>query len=393
MSNKKYFVLFASYLVLIFGLFFYSFTQVDLNLTLPNFPITQDLQKILIQIGYFQRPLSAAIFLTLVLLLMIYYLLFLYLIKRNKFTERKIWFLIIFISGILIFAYSAFSYDLFNYIFWARIFTHYGLSPYQFRPLDFPNDSWIRFMRWTHTTYNHGPVFLGLSFIPSFLGLGKFTLTLFNFKLLMTFGYLGSVFLIGKIMEKIKPQDKLFSISFFAFNPLIIIESLVSSHNDTLMLFFVLVSFYLLILRKKISSFFFLFLSAGIKFLSVSFFPFYFLALLKQQVNWFLFIKMMIFVFLVSLIPVIVQRETYPWYFITVIGLSSLIAGNKFVTIAIASLTLGLLLRYAPFLYFGHYQPPVPSLTLWLTLIPLGFSLLIWIITEFFCLKSSKRKT
>ncbi|MCL4382918.1 hypothetical protein M1545_03955 [Patescibacteria group bacterium] len=393
MNNKSYFILAISYLILIFALFFYSFTQVDLNLTLPNFPITRDLQNIFIKIGYFQRPLSAVIFLIIILLLILFYFLFLSLVKKNKFTERKIWFLLIFLSGILLFAYAAFSYDLFNYLFWARIFTHYGLSPYQFRPLDFPDDSWIRFMRWTHTTYNHGPVFLGLSLIPSFLGLGKFTLTLFNFKLLMTLGYLGSAFFISKIMEKIKPQDKLFSLFFFAFNPLIIIESLVSSHNDILMLFFALVSFYLLILRKKISSFFFLFLSFGIKFISVSFLPFYFLALLRKNVNWFLFIKMLLFGFLVSLIPVIVQRESYPWYFITVIGMASLIAESRFVTMMTMGLTLGLLLRYAPFLYFGHYQPPVSDLTLWLTLIPLGISLLIWIITGFYSLKFSKRKS
>ncbi len=393
MSNKSYLILIISYLIIIFALFFYSFTQVDLNLTLPNFPITRDLQKSFIQIGYFQRPLSMTIFLIIIFLLILSYFFFLSLIKKNKLTERKIWFLIILISGILLFAYAAFSYDLFNYLFWARIFTHYGLSPYQFRPLDFPDDSWVRFMRWTHTTYNHGPVFLGLSFLPSFLGLGKFTLTLFNFKLLMTLGYLGSVFFVGKIMEKIKPQEKLFSMTFFAFNPLIIIESLVSSHNDILMLFFALVSFYLLILRKKISSFCFLFLSAGIKFVSLSFLPFYFLVLLRKSVNWFLFVKMMIFGFFVSLIPVIVQREPYPWYFITVIGMASLIAESRFVTIMAMGLTLGLLLRYAPFLYFGHYQPPVSDLTLWLTLLPLGISFLIWIIIEFYSLKFSKRKS
>jgi hypothetical protein len=33
--------------------------------------------------------------------------------------------------------------------------------------------------------------------------------------------------------------------------------------------------------------------------------------------------------------------------------------------------SLGLLLRYAPFFYFGHWDPPVLTIKTWVTLVPI----------------------
>jgi hypothetical protein len=334
------------------------------------------------QIGYFNRPLSTAIFLLLIFILYTLYFILLLLVKEKKIDERKIWLLIGLTIGVLIFSYPAFSHDIFNYMFWARIATYYNLSPYQFKPLDFPDDSWIRFMHWTHVTYNHGPVFLLLSLIPSFLGFNKFLLILVNFKLLFSLSFLGSAYLIRKIIEKIKPENKVFALTFFAFNPLIIIESLVSAHNDILMLFFALISFYLLMIRKNLLSVLTLLVSVGVKFLTVSFLPLYLLTFFSKKVNWPLLLKMIITFFLISLIPAIGEREPYPWYFVSVIGLASLVVNSRFIRITIIGLSLGLLMRYAPFLYFGDYQSPVPTLTFWLTIAPLILSIIVWSVTR-----------
>ena len=48
----------------------------------------------------------------------------------------------------------------------------------------------------------------------------------------MGLSFLGSCYLIYKISGKIFPENKIFNTVFFAFNPLIIIECLVSAHND-----------------------------------------------------------------------------------------------------------------------------------------------------------------
>ena len=384
MDKISFKLLAISYLMTVLGLFFYSFTQVDLNLTLSQASVFQNFQRFFIHIGYFNRPLSTTIFIFLIFLLTACYLLLLWLITHKKITEKQVWLLIILISGILLFSYPAFSYDIFNYMFDARIFTHYGLNPYQYKALDFSTDPWIRFMHWTHRTYPYGPLFLPLSLIPSFLGLGTFILTLFNFKLLAVISFLGSTFLIGKIMEKIEPARKLLAVAFFALNPLIIIETLVSGHNDLFMLTFALISIYFLIFGKKVWSLIFLFASAGIKFVTIVLFPLYLILFMIKQLRWHLFFRAIILFLLLSLIPVIIQREPYPWYFIPVFGIASFLVEDFSVICLTSGLSVGLLLRYAPFLYFGDYEMPVPVLKTWLTVIPLALSLAILMTARFF---------
>ena len=107
------------------------------------------------------------------------------------------------------------------------------------------------------------------------------------------------------------------------------------------------------------------------------------LAFLKK-VDWRLIFRLMILLFLLALIPVIGQREPYPWYFIPVLGIGSLLTDSASITLISFGLTAGLLLRYAPFLYFGDYEMPVPVLMTWLTVIPLALSLAILMMTRFF---------
>ena len=150
-----------AYFFVLFLLSIYSYSQIDLNLTLLQTPWFLSFKSALINLGYYNRPLSTVIFTVLVLLL--------YIIKPKK--------IILAIGGVCLISllsYPFLSHDFFNYIFDARIVTLYHQNPYFFKALDFPNDTWIRFMQWTHRTYPYGPVWLVLTIIPSFLGFGKF---------------------------------------------------------------------------------------------------------------------------------------------------------------------------------------------------------------------------
>ena len=142
----------------IIGFFLYSFTQIDLSLTLSKASVWQDIQKSFQHIGYFQRPLSTLIFLILTLFLFLIYSLYLKFSLANKLTRKKVWYLIIFISIVLSFSYNAFSYDIFNNIFDAKILTYYHQNPFIHKALDFPNDPMLSFMHWTHRTYPYGPM-------------------------------------------------------------------------------------------------------------------------------------------------------------------------------------------------------------------------------------------
>ncbi len=344
-----------TYFLTLILLVIYSYTQVDLNLTLSGNFYYQNLQQILTQIGYFNRPLSTFIYLVLLFSLFIHYLLFLRLIRRNLIKKSYLIKLIAFSTAILFLAYPAFSHDIFNYIFDARIVGLYGLNPYEYKALDFPNDQWVRFMHWTHRTYPYGPFWVVLTLPFYFLGFGKFVLTLLSFKLLFVISYLGSTFLIFKIMTIIKKNQALLSLGWFALNPLILIESLVSPHNEITMLTLTLASIYLLMRKKVIRSFFLMLLAGGIKFISWIYIPIiYFIN--KDQKNIEKYLKILLFLTALLLAPVVYLRELYPWYIIPILGLGSFLLSSKILNALLIGFSFGSMLQYIPYLYTGEYS-------------------------------------
>ena len=136
-----------------FALVFYSFTQVDLSLTLMRVDFWQMIQKSFQYIGYYNRPLSTVIFVLIVFALSFQYFVLLLLSYKNRITKRTLWVLIFLTSIILLFSYPAFSYDIFNYMFYAKTIAFYGKNPYQVVPLDFTGvEPWLSFMHWTHVS-------------------------------------------------------------------------------------------------------------------------------------------------------------------------------------------------------------------------------------------------
>lgn len=354
-------MLYIVYLLVLFLLTVYSYSQIDLNLTLSGNKFYQFIQSQLIFLGYYNRPLSAIILVVILILLYVTYLRILFLVKWKKLSVQNIKWLVIITCAVLFFAYSAFSHDLFNYMFDARIVTTYNLNPYLYSALDFPGDLWTRFMHWTHRTYPYGPVWLVLTLPFSFLGFGKFVLTLFNFKLMFTIFHLGNVYLIYKILAKINPKEALLGTAVYAFNPVILIESLVSPHNEVMMLFFFLLAIQQIFAQKsKLLGIISLLLSGGIKFATLILLPLIpFVKNVKKSSVWF-----MTFLVLISLTLVaeIIYREPYSWYFIPVIGLGALLIKYSSINILISGISLASFLRYLPFLYMGDYGKQAKSL-------------------------------
>lgn len=315
------------YLFTLLILALYSYSQIDLNLTIFQNPFFLSFQNMMIQLGYFQRPVSTAIFLVLITIL---FSLYLTILRKNP--DLKI--LVGGVIAISLIAYPFLSHDFFNYLFDARILVHYHQNPYFFKALDFPNDLWLRFMHWTHRTYPYGPVWLAVTAIPSFLGFGKFVLTAINFKILFTLFYLGNVILLKKLRA---------DVLFFAASPFVLIESLFSPHIDSAMTFFMLLAVYFSVSHQKLFSALSLLLSAGTKFLTVVLAPLIF----KPN------IKLGFLLMVIVLIPIIIQREFYPWYFLPAFSIAAILK-NRPIRVLTTGLSIGLVLRYLPLLYFGQ---------------------------------------
>ena len=358
------------YLISIIGLFFYSFTQVDLSLTLSEWSVWQVIQGFFQNIGYFQRSLSGLLFVVIVSLLFIFYSLILYAVHKKKISKETIWFLIIATTIILNFSYNAFSYDLFNYIFDAKIVTFYNQNPYLHKAMDFPGDPMLSFMHWTHRLFPYGPTWLALT-VPLSIGLEFFLPTFFLFKTLVSLSFLGTVFGIGKILQKTSLGNEVFGIAFFALNPLVVIEGLVSSHNDMVMMFFAVWAVYLLMNKKYIRSIMLLGLSVGVKFATVFIAPIfllvYFFAKRKIKLNWEVLFSILAISMILPILLASYRTNFQPWYLLNILPFASLVSRKYYFFIPAIVLSLFSLLHYLPFLYLGNWDKPVPAILFWIT--------------------------
>jgi len=362
------------------GLFFYSFTQVDLNLTLSEWSVWQVIQKYFQHIGYFQRPLSSFLFVGIALSLFFFYLMILRRVHEKKIDKQTIWFLTITTTLILTFSYNAFSYDLFNYMFDAKIITYYNQNPYVHKALDFPGDPMLSFMHWTHRLYPYGPTWLGLT-VPLSIGIKFFLPTFFLFKILMSLSFLGTVFFIGKILQKLSSKDELFGVAFFALNPLVIVESLVSAHNDIVMMFFAIWALYLLMSKKYVRSIILFILSIGVKFATAFLVPvfllIYFFKKRNKRLNWEILFSAIAILMVVPVVLATIRTSFQPWYLLNLLPFVENNSKKSYFFIPSIILSLFSLLQYLPFLYLGNWDMPVPVILLWLTISSIFLSIVI----------------
>lgn len=379
-----------SYLILLLSFFIYSFTQVDLSLTLSQNSIYQAVEKALQHVGFFQRPFSATIFLIILILFFTFYFSFLYLSKKGKISVKNVKILTFLTFIVLVFSYNAFSYDLFNYIFDAKILTFYHLNPYLFKPLDFSSDPMLSFMRWTHRTYPYGPSWLVLTVPLSFIGSNVFIFTFFLFKLMLGFTYLGCVFLIYKISNILFTKDKIFNTIFFALNPLVIIEGLVSSHNDFPLIFFALLAIYFWIQKKKTFSVLSLFFSIGVKYLSFILIPVFgyvlYLQNKKKNINWEKVMLISIGLSIFSLFAVTYRTTFQPWYLIFPLSLASFISKKTYILFPSIIASLFSATIYVAYVLFTDYSPNYQQIISNIEWVGLGITVIFFL---FFLFKES----
>lgn len=357
-------ILYSLFLLAFLG---FSYLFVDPNLVYLN--------KIYTGFAFQNRGFVSIIYLSLISVFFIFYF---YFLKRIELGSLK---KIIFVSVfLLLFAYPAvLSYDIFNYVFTSKVLFYYHENPYIIMPIEFINDPLLLFTHAANKVALYGPFWIFLTGIPHHLGLNNFILTLFGFKLIVAAIYLGIVYLIFKITKD--PQKT----AFFALNPLVLIETLVSGHNDVAMMFFALLSFYFLKKEKFIRAVIFITISILIKYATIFLIPVFiyylFLKLKKQKMDWnktFLLSSILMFV-IFFLAPI--REEIYPWYGIWFIVFVALIPKYKLLHLVTVLLSFVLLLRYVPFMYLGTYFGPTPVIKITVTFVPLmvliGFYLLI----------------
>lgn len=354
------------YAIAVICLFFYSFSQVNLGFAFSRSKVLQDILFSFQRVGYFERDISTFIYIFIILLLFFFYFVFLRFSYKQQIKRKYIWGIIIFTALILNFSYSAFSKDIFNYIFDAKILAIYHNNPYFHSALDFPKDPMLTFLEWIQRRYPYGPLWLGLTAPLVFLSKGILIPTFFLFKTLTTLFYIGTAFVIEKISKHISPKTELFSLVFFAFNPLVIIEVLVSAHNDMAMIFFAIVGVYLLFAQKIKLAIIFIISSFLVKTPTLAIIVPSILFIVgrvrnKLDYDYFLrlcllFLSLALYYFLYHFLQEKYNMvEMQPWYFVWFVPFISLIKYNKYITITGIIISIVLLFKYPFYLISGEW--------------------------------------
>lgn len=350
-NMKRMHWIFSAYMVTAVAMLLFTYTQVDLNLTLSRASLIQTFQKAFQYVGYYQRPTATLLYVAIVFLLFGLYGVLLNGIKKGNIQPRNVWKLIIVVACILVFSYpAAFSYDFFNYLFTAKTVLVYHQNPYTVTPLQFSGiDPWTNFMRWTHLTSAYTPFWIGLSLAPYLAGLGYFVLVLFSMKFMIAGFYLLACRALWYAMDTEESKQKMYGLALFAFNPLILIESLVSGHNDIVLAAFALLAIGMYMKKRYIAAWILLSLSVASKFMTIFLIPVF---LLKRGKEW------MLTAMLLGLSLVLLRREFLPWYWVWVMPFIALNYQYRKLMVFAAIVSFGLVASYAPYLYFGEYSVP-----------------------------------
>ena len=380
----------------------FSYAYVDLNLTISQNPLALKFVSVMQQLGYFNRPQATLVYLFLIIFTFSFFIFNLRLFYKLKVGLKYLIVSTITSTLVLVFAYPFLSSDLFNYLFDAKIILNYQSNPYTHRALDFPNDEWIRFMRWIHRTSPYGPLWLGMSLIPAAAGFGKFILNFLAFKIFIGAFHLVNSFLIYKTLSKINPKLALFGTAFYSLNPLFLIEGVVNAHNDLVVATFLLTSIFLLVNTKKTYAAVAIFAGTLIKYIQILTLPWYLLhGYFKKISTGKLIISniltMAVFTYLYSSFKITVpfissgstQVQFQPWYLFWTIPLVALIPKFSLLAPAIA-VSFGASLRYLPYLYYGDWsQPGTINFMQIVTLAPPTVVLIALSVKKFF--KSSEK--
>lgn len=346
--NKFIIILYSIFLSL-FVVFSYAY--VDPNLFY--------LKSVYSDFAFSNRSLVTISYAFFIIIYFIFYGYFIWLAFKKRLKFRELIILLGVTAGILFFSYPAMlSYDIFNYIATSKVLFFYQENPYIIMPIEFTGDPLLSFTHAANKIALYGPFWIVLTGIPYFLGLGNFIITLFSFKLAITVFYLAAVFLIWKISKNIIP------VILFAFNPLIAIETLISGHNDIVMIFFALFSFFMLMKKKIFFALLLFILSILVKYTTVLLIPIFLYLLWKiikrEEINWkniFYFSCILMYIgFLLS--PI--REEIYPWYAIWFLSFAFLTPDKKILLYTSIAFSFSLLLRYTPYMLTGTYSGQTP---------------------------------
>ncbi len=306
----------------------------------------------------------------------------------------------------LLFAYNALSSDVFNYLFNAKIVSVYHDNPHVKTALDYQADDWTRFMHNVHTPAPYGYGWTGVSLLPLALGMGKFSLSWWSFRLFNVVLLIAVAYCLIYGVRKIYPERDNDAWWLFCLSPLVLIEIIGNIHNDLWMMLPALWSVFLLYprghkktLKTMVVSALCLIFSLSIKYATLALLPAWLYLILGSKIEelcsrllknskvlipkvrtLFLWVDKYFFDLcaVAMFLPLLTSRAQrfHPWYLSWALIFVPL-ARAKMSVMAFYILSLSAMLRYVPFLWIGEHTEQLHFTQQLITLAPVSIYLII----------------
>ncbi len=192
-------------------------------------------------------------FLSLMLLIYLLYALSVYLIQRCAVTGtrstlttghtpdqslrrllRLIWIGAVLIGVIYVLAPVMLSRDIAAYASYGRIIMIYHANPYYTMPAAFPNDPILQASDWQNVVAAYGPVWLAVCAISTLIAGNSLLHYILFYRILGLAAHFVDIALVTAILHKMgsPPRVVIIGTLLYAWNPLVLLESCMSGHND-----------------------------------------------------------------------------------------------------------------------------------------------------------------
>jgi len=178
------------------------------------------------------------------------------------------------------------SDDLFAYVVYGRIFALFGGNPYSpVLELD-PGDPYLQLWKVNDAASWYGPLWTLMSGGLAWLGDERIGLTVLLFRGTAVAACLATAALIWGCLRRAAPHRAAQGLVFFLWNPLVVLETGLSGHNDAVMLAFLLLGIWLHLHGRRALAVAALSLSVLVKFVTVLILPLYLLVVLRHLPTW-----------------------------------------------------------------------------------------------------------
>lgn len=189
-------------------------------------------------------------------------------------------------QAVMVFSYPVLSVDVLSYINSDRLAVVHHQNVWTTPPDKFPEDKFYPLALDTKFVRIYGPTNQLIYTLPTMLSGDDLLINIFVHKLVVVAFVIATMGLVFKILKDFFPNQISQKIVLLFWNPLFIIETAGSGHNDILMLFFLLLSFYLFLKNKMLFSGIVIALAVQVKTTPLIFAPFigiYFLRKFKVK--------------------------------------------------------------------------------------------------------------